>query len=79
MRAVVILERSPEEGELREMLKRGWKSCFRCFLEREKMSIGMEILYRSRRVATWDEHDGSEYETFLFRAILSRVSEEVYC
>ena len=43
MGPVVILGRSSEEeGELREMLTRGWKSCFRCFLERGKMSLGMK-------------------------------------
>lgn len=43
MGPVVILGRSSEEeGELREMLTRGWKSCFRCFLERGRMSLGMK-------------------------------------
>ena len=39
-----------------------------------------EVLYRSRWIVTGDEHDGSpsgKYETFLSRAILSRVSEGV--
>ena len=62
MGPVGTLGRSSEERELREMLKRGWKSCFRCFLERGKMSIGMEILYRSRRIVTGDEHDDGELE-----------------
>ena len=63
MGPVVILERSSEEkGELREMSERGRETCFRCFLERGKMSLGMKMLHRSRRIGTGDEHDDSQLE-----------------